>query len=69
MKKRCSKCRKVKEIASFFKNKSTADGLDHYCRECNKERMKIYFKTEKGKIVMKRAIKKYLVKYRMNKAK
>jgi len=63
MKKKCSKCQNLKDFRHFYKNKSSSDGLDHYCKECNKKRMDIYFKTKKGKIALKRAIKKYMSKY------
>ena len=43
--KKCSKCKEVKDYSEFGKNKSMADGHNHYCRVCcakkyqaNKER-------------------------------
>ena len=30
----CTKCKAVKPIASFSKNKSNASGYNHWCREC-----------------------------------
>ncbi len=55
MRKRCSKCRKSKEIKHFSKNASMPDGYSHYCKKCNKERLAVYFAGKKGKAAMKRA--------------
>lgn len=62
-KKRCSKCGLIKSVSEFYKNKSSRDGLDHYCRKCNSERMLIYFRTDKGKAALKKAAKKLMKKY------
>jgi len=58
MKKRCSKCRKSKEISQFSRNKTAPGGRDHYCKMCNKKRMHSYFQSKKGKAAMKRASRK-----------
>ena len=42
MYKKCCKCNIEKGITSFCKNKSKKDGLDIYCRDCNKEYKKNY---------------------------
>lgn len=33
----CSKCRKIKNIKEFYKNKSKKDGLSIWCKKCIKE--------------------------------
>ena len=35
--KACNKCHQEKPEECFGKNKSTYDGLDHYCKECRRE--------------------------------
>lgn len=37
MKKKCPKCEIEKSCENFNKNKSRKDGLQNYCRECQKE--------------------------------
>lgn len=32
--KRCGHCHKIKPVTEFQKNRSTYDGLQTYCREC-----------------------------------
>jgi hypothetical protein len=36
-KKQCGKCKKVKPVTEFYKNKSTSDGLARWCKECKKQ--------------------------------
>ncbi len=36
IKKRCNKCRIVKFVEEFCKDSNSADGRNHYCRECTK---------------------------------
>jgi len=55
VKKKCSNCRRSKDLKSYSKNASMPDGLDHYCKVCNSKRMQAYFQTKKGKAAMKRA--------------
>ena len=43
MYKNCKRCNIEKEIISFCKNKSKKDGLEIYCRECNKEYKKEHY--------------------------
>lgn len=40
MKKRCSKCKKEKELTEFGLKKYNTDGLNHYCKICENERAK-----------------------------
>ena len=58
----CPKCKKQKKVSAFYKNRNASDGLDHYCRDCTKKRMKEYFRTEQGKAASRRAQRKYLSK-------
>jgi len=60
--KECSKCKKVKNVAEFYKNRSAKDGVDHYCRECNLERMRRYIKTEYGILTQQRAYRMRLMR-------
>ena len=74
MLKRCSKCGCVKDITDFHHNRTKKDGYQPYCKDCqneyqkefykgNKEKrreyMREYTQTEKGKIVQIQAHKKY----------
>lgn len=54
-KKKCSKCRRTKEIKLFSKNASMSDGLSHYCKNCNRKRLAEYFQTKAGQAAIKRA--------------
>lgn len=40
MLKPCKGCQHLKELSEFTKNKSRPDGLNFYCKECNKKRRK-----------------------------
>lgn len=52
--KRCSKCKEIKPISEFHKNKVRKDGLQGYCKPCKKIYEMTYQKTEKGKAAQKR---------------
>lgn len=36
-KKQCGKCKQLKPLSEFYKNKSTKDGLARWCKRCKKE--------------------------------
>lgn len=47
----CIKCKITKDISEFSKNKSTLDGLQHYCKKCSKISNANYYKKDKDKIL------------------
>ncbi|NDV63985.1 hypothetical protein [Bacteroides sp. 224] len=34
----CPKCSQTKNVNEFYKNAASRDGLQHYCKECEKKR-------------------------------
>ncbi len=48
--KRCSKCKEIKLIHKFYKDKRHKDGLQSSCIECGKVRHKEYYKKNSEKI-------------------
>lgn len=46
--KKCNKCKKVKLLSEFYKDKGNRDGLRSDCKECSNERVKKYHRTEEG---------------------
>ncbi len=55
--KKCTKCKKEKEISDFHKHKKTKDGLSCRCKECSLEDKREYYKNNKDKV--KDGVKKY----------
>lgn len=47
--KRCSKCKEVKLISEFNKDKSTKDGLEGRCKICDREKVKSWRKRNLDK--------------------
>ena len=45
--KQCSKCKEIKEFSEFSKNKSHKDGLNSWCKQCEKIRNKEYYLDNK----------------------
>lgn len=45
--KKCIKCKKIKNIEDFHKNKNTRYGLNIECKECNKQKRKKWCKENK----------------------
>ena len=37
MKKKCPKCKNIKSLEDFFKDKTNKDGHAHWCKNCGKE--------------------------------
>lgn len=52
--KKCVKCKNFKQLLEFSKSKKMKDGLQSYCRMCQKIFRVKYRKTEKGKATQKR---------------
>ena len=47
--KKCSKCKQQKNASEFNKNKQHKDGLRSYCRACDREFQKEYYKRNSDK--------------------
>ena len=43
----CPKCKIEKLDLEFNKKKTSKDGLSSYCKECNKENLKLHYKNNK----------------------
>lgn len=80
--KRCSKCKEIKDVKEFTKDRANKDGLDDHCKECCKEhnrkwRIKYnennpeYFKEHQRKWVRNNPNyhKEYIRKWRTNHSK
>ena len=50
MTKKCSGCKEIKTVDSFYKNKLVLDGHSNYCVDCTKQNSKRYFQRKKEKI-------------------
>lgn len=48
--RRCSKCKAVKSITEFYKQKGRKDGFKSWCKSCEKEWRKVYVEKNRGKI-------------------
>ena len=59
MSKKCSKCKGIKEIREFGKNKSSKDGLSCWCKRCHVLAALKSRKTEEGAKKHKKANEKY----------
>ena len=61
--KRCCTCKLFKSLASYHKDKSRKDGLSPQCKCCVAIKMRTlgaaYQKTERGKEVRAKAMKRY----------
>lgn len=53
--KRCSKCKEIKPTSEFNKNRVKNDGLQIYCRSCQRQ----YHQTERGKEVNRKGVVRY----------
>jgi hypothetical protein len=58
--KKCNKCKEEKPLDEFYKNKSTNDGRDYYCKICFKTCPKRIEKSKQYRINNKEIIKKKL---------
>jgi hypothetical protein len=57
--KRCSKCRLLKDVTQFPKNKLTSDHLGSWCKPCVAANSSAYFKTDHGREKMRQAQRRY----------
>lgn len=57
--KRCHKCNEIKPLSEFSKDKKGKNGLLCQCKKCRCNYVIQYQKTEKGKLVCKKANRKY----------
>ena len=48
--KTCSKCKQIKDIGEFHKDKGKKDGLVSQCKSCMCERAKAYYQENKEKV-------------------
>lgn len=51
MNKRCVTCGATKPITDFYGNKARSDGLQTYCKDCNKKRAVAYYQKNKESYV------------------
>ena len=58
-KQRCSKCKEMKLLKHFTKNRSRLLGHNPYCRQCQAVYTLAYRKTKKGKMALDLAYKKW----------
>lgn len=52
--KQCPRCKEIKTISEFSKDRTCTDSLDCYCKVCRNAVVKQYQQTEKGKASIKR---------------
>ena len=45
----CSKCKNIKQLSEFHKNRAKKDGYQDYCKICQRNVVKKYQKTDKGR--------------------
>ncbi len=66
--KRCTKCKRIKQHSEFQKDKTKKDGLQSYCKSCQKDYdpsekgkavRRCYARTKEGKAAHSRGSKKY----------
>lgn len=52
--RKCKCCGEYKYYFQFRKDKNSPEGIEIYCKECQKNRINGYFRTDKGKETMYR---------------
>ena len=60
--KKCSTCKKIKEITEFNKNITKPDGFGTECKECIKIYRKNYY--SKNKINIKKKVKNWQINWK-----
>ncbi len=53
--KQCTKCKKLKSKSEFSKNRKNKDGLRYWCKKCEREYKRKYYRRNRG------PVKKYFV--------
>ena len=61
--KKCSKCKEVKPLTEFYKDKRGLDRHRPNCKQCHKKVVAIYAQTDKGKANGSRDRKEYFAEY------
>jgi len=67
MNKYCAKCRAVKDVSEFYKEKSRNDGLQHWCKDCVGKVSALRGKTPAAREIMKKYNKSDRGRERMHK--
>jgi hypothetical protein len=49
--KQCTKCKKIKSISEFSKDKQSKDKHSYYCKVCQRARGKIYYQKNAEKVI------------------
>ena len=57
--KRCTKCKKIKSMSEFYKHSRYKDGHRRWCKDCDKQSVLDWRKTERGAILRKKHVSKY----------
>jgi len=58
--KTCNRCQKTLPPTEFYKDSNKPDKLQSWCRQCIAAYHKVYQKTETGKVVNARKVRRYL---------
>ena len=61
--KKCSICKQLFDLSSFNKKKSSKDGLQTACRQCNREKSRRYYAENKN--LHKQKVFEYNKKYKL----
>ena len=48
--KQCTKCKKRKEESDFNKNRKNKDGLRYWCKKCEREYIRRYYRRNRGPV-------------------
>lgn len=46
MQKKCCRCKNLKDLSEFYKNKNMKDGHGNYCKLCTKSSSKVYYQKK-----------------------
>jgi len=49
--KRCTKCRTVKRVSEFYKNKRYRDGSEYWCKECRKKASSVWYRANAEMVI------------------